>query len=204
MSVKLVGDWRKAGNITRRMTSQFQRASKVVVNTEAQLLKIKMIEGLKSGSPGGKRMAATSPTTLAVRKFKGGKGGSRPMDASGGLRRSLQVKKLGQDVFVGVVGSKGGAKYAQMLEDGAVFSVKITKRSRRFLMAVFRKFGGGPARPGGTSGQQGSGGTSIAIIRIPPRPFIAPVVEKEARPSDVKKRANRTLAAAMAFQLGKV
>lgn len=204
IGARQTGDWKKALRITGGMTGLYLKASRQAMMQEAHFFRAKMIEGLRTGSPGGKKFAPLSSTTLAIRKFRG-RGGTKPLIVTGGLRNSIRVKKIDTDsVFVGVLRTgKGGANVAQMMEDGHTFSVPITKKSRRFLMAVFRKFGTlkGKSAGGAPQGKKGKSGVAIAIIRIPARPFIAPVAEKYGGAAQ-RKRFVKTLAAQMAFQFG--
>jgi len=60
--------------------------------------------------------------------------------------------------------------------------VKLTPKARRFLHAAFRKAGLDRPASGGPS-------TGIAVIKVPARPFLAPVFEKYgADPEQVSKR----------------
>jgi len=59
--------------------------------------------------------------------------------------------------------------------------MKLTAKARAFLHPAFR-------RAGLDSPGAGSATTGIAIIQVPPRPFLAPVFERYAQPDQVSRR----------------
>lgn len=199
ISVKKIGQWEQTSAIVNTMVTKYQKAQRRATLKEAQLMRREIIKGFRTGAPGGKAFKPLEPSTLAVRAFKG-RGGKKPLIVSASLRNSIRIKEQGDEVFVGVLRSaeKGLVNIAEMNEFGSrPIVVPITDKSRRFLMAAFRK--AGIVKP--SSGSK----TSVAIIRIPPRPFIGPVAESALfAPAAVRKRYEANLAMEMGGQLGVV
>jgi len=193
-SVIKVGGWQQAQRILRAGPARFRRAVDRAVLQEAQLYKKEIVRGLTSGRPGGKTLEPLSPTTLATRRARGMRG-SKPLIARGDLRRSITVVKgpFG-GAFVGVLRSARGSdgqslvNVAAVHELGKTVVVRLTPTSRRFLMMILREAG---IEPGG-----GGGGTGIAVIRIPARPFLRPVFDKLSKgaPARVTRRVALLLA----------
>lgn len=214
MGVTLVGDWAKAGMITSTMVARFKKASDMATRIEAERLRAHMIKGIRSGAPGGQKFADLSSTTIKVRKFVG-RGGSKPLIQSGMLVGSIKVKKYpGGIYFVGIskTADGGRANIAEMNEYGATIAARLTPKALRFLHAVARQYANRdekgrfiPKSQRGSSNvvkPPSGGGVGIIIIRIPPRPFVQPTADAHAKPSDVKKRFGRNLAALLGGQLG--
>lgn len=194
--MKLVGDWAKAGKIVQSMDKRFAAAAEQAVLREGHMLRGKVIQNITSGGTlAGKPFAPLSPATLAIRRFTGF-GGTKILMRTGALRNSVVVRKVGNAVFVGVMRtSKGKANIAEIHEFGAgPYTVVMTQRQRRFLMAALSSMGGAPS--------PGKGG-GVLVIRIPARPFLGPVFEKFAQPRDVAKRFWAHIAKAMGGDLGK-
>lgn len=205
-----VGDWPLALQITTNMEPAFQKAVKKAVLAEAHFLRTKMVRGIRQGAPAGKRFLPLAASTLAIRRFKG-RGGNKPLIVTGALRNAIRVKKLSDGkVFVGVLRSANAkaADVADIQENGSrPIVIPLTPKARAFLMKVFRESNlirnpsSGSAGSTGKPGQ--TGGTTIAIVRIPPRPFIKPVVDRFAKPRMVKNRLEGNLARELGGMLGK-
>lgn len=203
IQIKLVGDWSKAARITDSMGARFAKAQERAVLQEAHYLRGQIIKNITSGGAlAGAPFAGLSPGTLVVRAFRGF-GGTKPLIVTGALRNSVSVVKLsGGAVFVGIrrgaagKGGKGGANLAELHEFGGSWTQRMTAKMRRFLAAAFRKAG----RPFGQG--KGSKGAGVIVVRIPARPFVGPVVERFARPEDVKERFWKVVAAGMGYDLG--
>jgi hypothetical protein len=184
--VKLFGDWARGTQILSTANERFERVCDQAVLKEAHFLRGKMIQNITSGGAvAGQPFAPLSPLTLAVRQFKGF-GGSKPLMVTGALRNSIAVVKTQGGVFVGIKragkskGGKGGANLAELHEyGGGPWARPMTAKQRRFLAAAFKaaglKFGDPP-------------GGGVLRIKIPARPFVGPIVDKFAKPEDVKKR----------------
>jgi phage gpG-like protein len=187
LRVTKIGDWSLARRILSGASRRIKAALDKAVLQEAQFFRTKIVEGLRSGAPGGQAFQPLAPTTLAIRRFRGFKGG-KPLVVHGDLRNSIAVVKQADGVFVGVLRTakgKGGqslANIAAVHELGSrAIAVKLTPKMRRFLHAAFRSAGlDAPA------GDKPS--TGIAVIRIPARPFLRPVFEEHGKPDEVAER----------------
>ena len=199
MIVKKFGQWKQAATITRSMVGSYKKALDIAVTREAHFIRKKIVEGLRSQAPGGKAFAPHAASTKAVDKVRTKRkrrGKGKVLLASGGLRNSIQVKKLGDaKAFVGILrtSGKGKANVAEIHETGRSFVVPLTKKSRGLIMAAFRK--SGMIKPGE--------GKAFVAVTIPARPFIAPIGEQYGKPKDVRKRFEKSLAEAMAYIFGK-
>ena len=196
VKVSKYGQWEQTSAVVNTMLTKFQRARRQAVLQEAHMLRAEIVQGIRRGAPGGKAFVPLAKTTLAVRKLRR-RGGTKPLIVSGGLVGSVRVKEQGDAVFVGVLRSaeKGRHNIAEINEHGSrPIVVRLTPKSRRFLMMTFRKAG---------LIQASEKKTAIAVIRIPPRPFIRPVVESALfAPGVMRERFTRRLAIAMDMMLG--
>lgn len=200
MGLKLTKTWDKASAITQSMAARFRAAADQAMLREGHLLRGKIVQNITSGGAlAGKPFAPLSANTLAVRRFVGF-GGTKILMRTGSLRNSVTVRKVGAVTFVGILRQsrgKGGTSMAnigEIHEYGAgPFSVMMTPRQRRFLMAALGSLGA--ASPG-----KGGG---VLTIKIPARPFMGPVFERFAKPKDVRKRFWDHVARAMNGDLGK-
>jgi hypothetical protein len=183
--VSLFGDWGKAKAILGNLEQKFEAAADRAMMQEAQFLRGEIVKYMREGA-----ILPLDAKTIAVRAFIGFKG-TKPLIHSADMRNSIQVTRLGKQVFVGILRtakSKGGkdlANIAQMMEEGATVVVPITAKSRRFYHAALAA--AGIALPK-MHGAGGGGGVAIAVVHIPARPFMGPVFEKHAKPEDVRAR----------------
>jgi hypothetical protein len=187
VKVKKTGDWAAARRILSTASRRIQDAQDKAVMQEAQFFRTKIVEGLRSGAPGGQSLQPLAPTTLAIRRLRGAKG-TKPLIVHGDLRNSIAVVKDGGGVFVGVLQSAKSSSGGPLVNVAAVHEfgsrpivLKITPRVRAFLHAAFRKAGLDPS-----GGDRPS--TGVAVIRVPPRPFLRPVFETYGAPDVVAKR----------------
>lgn len=168
------GDWGRAIRVTRGMRTQFARAVEVSVMREAHYLRGLVVQGITSGAPAGQPFKPWAPLTVALR---GGKG--KILILSGALRASITVVRIrgGADAaaFVGVQRTAPRANVADVHERGA--TITVTPKMRRYLWARLREVGGGA--PGAGTSYNSPG---VAVIRIPARPYIGPVLERYGRP----------------------
>lgn len=197
LGVKLFGDWDKAAKALEHVEDRFAKAAEKAILQEAHRLRGHMVQNVTSGGTlAGRPFAPLSPATLIIRKFVG-RGGTKPLIVSGALRNSITVVKVAGGVFVGVRRkAEKGVNIAALMEfGGGPWTRPMTAKQRRFLAAAFRaagqKFGDPPA------------GGGVLKIKIPARPFMQPVVDKFARPSDVKKRFWEVVAKEMHGDLGR-
>jgi hypothetical protein len=181
------GAWAAARRILATVPKRLKDAQDKAVMQEAQFFRTKIVEGLRTGAPGGQAFQPLAPTTLAIRRLRGAKG-TKPLIVHGDLRNSIAVVREGDGVFVGVLRSARGSGGASLVNIAAVHEfgsrpivLKITPKVRALLHAAFRKAGlDAPA------GDRRS--TSVTVTRVPPRPFLRPVFEKYGQPDQVAKR----------------
>lgn len=100
--------------------------------------------------------------------------GTKPLIQHGDLLGSIRAVHKGDVSFIGILRTaktkdgKSLFNVARSHEFGAgPKAVKMSPKQRRFLMAMFRTIGTAP--------KVGKGGGGVLTIRIPPRPFVAPV-----------------------------
>lgn len=182
-----VGQWAVAERILKSAPGRLKRALDIATQQEAHYLRRLIVIGLREQNPGGKPFQELSPITLALRKFSGF-GGTKALLVRGDMRNSITVTKLGSGAaFVGILRTAKGrdgqslANVAEINEYGKTIVIRLTQRMREFLaMALKGKSAGG--------GGGGGGGTGVIVVRIPPRPFIGPIIEKYFQPEDVRMR----------------
>lgn len=185
--IRKVGAWSKVGKLLASAPQRMREAVDKALMQEAQFFRTKIVEGIREQAPGGKAFAPLAPTTLAIRRFRGF-GGGKALVVHGDLRNSITIVKDREGVFVGVLRSAQGKGSQSLYNVAAVHEfgsrpivVKLTPKVRAFLHAAFRR--AGLDRP--AEGQS----TGIAVIKVPARPFLAPVFEKHGADADaVSKR----------------
>lgn len=179
MSDGTSGDWARALRILAKAPAAINAALNQATMREAHTLRGQMVRGIDSQAPAGKKFAAHSAITLAVRRFRGGKG-SKILIASTTLRNRITVARIGSAVFVGVLrrsrgkGGKSGADLARIHEEGRKFTRTLTPKARRFLFAALAAAGLRRAR---VKKPPGSGAMVTIRVTIPARPFIGPIVQ---------------------------
>ena len=203
MKLTKTGDWTAARRILASAPKRIREAQDKAVLQEAQFFRTKIVEGLRSGAPGGQAFQPLAPTTLAIRRLRGGKS-TKPLIHHGDLRNSIAVVREGNGVFVGVLRSAKSSGGGSLVNIAAVHEfgsrpivVKITPKVRRFLHAAFRKAGLDEK-----SGDRPS--TGVAVIRIPARPFLRPVFEKYGAPEEVARRFVERVAKLLGGDFGSV
>jgi hypothetical protein len=202
MKLTKTGAWASARRILASGPKRVEQALDKAVLQEAQFFRTKIVEGLRSGSPGGEAFQPLAPTTLAIRRLRGAKG-TKPLIVHGDLRNSIAVVKEGDGVFVGVLRSARSSGGGSLVNIAAVHEfgsrpivLKITPKVRALLHAAFRK--AGLDTPSGTRPS-----TGVAVIRIPPRPFLRPVFETYGAPEVVAKRFVDRVAKLLGGDLGR-
>jgi len=203
IEVKKIGPWARAGQLLAAAPRRMQAAFDKALLQEGHFLRTKIVEGIREQAPGGRAFAPLAPTTLAIRQFRGFRG-TKALLVQGDLRNSITVVKDGDRVLVGVLrtarsrSGKSLVDVAALQEHGSrPIVVRLTPRARAFLHAAFRR--AGLDEP--SSGQPGIG---IAIIRIPARPFLAPVFDKYAQPDQISRRFLERVASQLSGDLGRV
>ncbi|RTL06447.1 hypothetical protein EKK58_05700 [Candidatus Dependentiae bacterium] len=156
------------------------------------------------GGGGGAKGGASRKGSGVGNVFKD-KGG-RWRDSTGRFLRKGQRPGDKPAGGSGKGGGKGGGGSAPPLVNIAIIheqgaSVPITDKMRRFLWAKLRQSGAKPPAAGAGGGAKKGG---LGVIVIPPRPFIAPVVETYAKPADVKRRFYLNVGNAMNGDFGRM
>jgi hypothetical protein len=184
--MQFTGDWQRAQQILATAAKRIDRALHQAILQEAHRIRADMVKGLVSGAPAGRRFAPHSPVTLLIRKG-GGFGGSKVLVHRGDLLGSIVVVPLRPGAaFVGVKRRSGkGVDIARLHEFGKTY--RMRPGQRRFIFAHLRKAGIKPVR---------RGGGSTVTIRVPPRPFIGPIVES-VNVQAMKRRIERAVMAAL-------
>lgn len=204
--MRLEGDWAKAFEYLDN-TAAVKAAENAAVLEEAHEAQRRIVKGITSQAPAGKQFVALSRLTLLFRRVRGF-GGKKALIVTGGLRNSVVVEqKAPGKVYVGVSRSAknpNGKLYydiAKIQEFGAVILIRVTSRMRRYLMAHIKgRYGtrSSDFKRRDTKGRfrtvgQGGLATGVLVIKIPPRPFIKPVLDdmlknREATVARVQKR----------------
>lgn len=186
LTVKKVGDWDQAAKLLKVLPSELDAAIQTAVMGEAEYLRGQIVKQF------GRVKPALSPLTVKTRG-----GGSKPLQRTGNLKGSIGVVQKGKhEAFVGVPASSAGARLADIHENGRVITMRMTDKMRKFLHAALPEQVG-PRLP---SGAFGSSDTGILVIHIPPRPFVAPVWEREQ--PKIPKRFMARILTALGGKLG--
>jgi hypothetical protein len=181
MGVKMTGDWARAGRLlsTAGNPMVWQRAKSKAVAKECHRLRGMMVQAFNKGGPPGKRWKRLSVFTQLVSRAKK-KGDRRPLMDTGDLRNSHSVVQVdGNTWFVGVHRTTRGKKNKQQLVNIAIihehgtdpFTVRVTEKMRRYFHWL-HKATKGQIKPLKQS-------TKALVIRIPARPWIGPIWDKE-------------------------
>jgi hypothetical protein len=197
----MTGDWKGVGRIlsTAGNGLAWKRAKKRAVLKEAHRLRGIMVGSFNKGGPPGKRWKRLSVFTQLVSRAQG-KGDRRPLMDSGSLRNSHSVVEVDDDtVFVGVhrtaigKGKRGRDKQGRFVKAGPgspLMNIALVhehgskpiyinvspgsasgRKVRKFFLWLHKKTGGviKPLRKN----------TVGIVVRIPPRPWIGPIWERE-------------------------
>jgi len=201
INIKKVGSWAEVERLLATGSRRVAAALDKATLQEGQFLRTKIVEGIREQAPGGRPFLPLAPTTLAIRQFRGFRG-EKALLVQGDLRNSITVVKDGDRVLVGVLrtarnrAGKSLVDIAALQEHGSrPIVMRLTPKARAFLHAAFRR--AGLDRPG-----SGAPGIGIAIVQIPPRPFLAPVLEKFGRREDVERRFRERVAKLLGGDFG--
>ncbi len=202
MKLTKTGDWTAARRILASAPQRIREAQDKAVLQEAQFFRTKIVEGLRSGAPGGQAFQPLAPTTLAIRRLRGGNG-TKPLIYRGDLRNSIAVVKEADGVFVGVLRSAKGSGGGSIVNIAAIHEfgsrpivLKITPKVRALLHVAFRK--AGLDAPSG-----GRPSTGVAVIRVPARPFLQPVFDTYGAPDVVARRFVERVATLLGGDFGR-
>lgn len=194
----LFGEWGSVLATLKNAPRDFAKAKRVALLQEAESFRTQVVMGIKSQAPGGRSFQPLSPTTIALRKFFGFKG-TKALVRRADLVNSITVHEMHDaedSIFVGVKRNAKNAKcealvdIAKMNEYGSKpIVIKITPKMAALLHMAFRKANlMGPLRPS----------TGVITVQIPARPFMGPVFEKFAEPTEASKRFAERFQKAMA------
>lgn len=176
-----VGDWSRATKLLRYGPTAIQASIPIAIRQEAEFLRRKIVENFKAqGATGGQPFLPMANGTALTRRFRNRPAGKVLLDTAD-LRNSITVHMSGDDAFVGILRTARGksdgrplANIASVHENGQTIAIPITRAMIRFLHAMFRS--GAGSKQSGSSQPLREG--QVLVIKIPPRPFIRPVIEK--------------------------
>jgi hypothetical protein len=189
----MTGPWRAVISSTDRLAGGgFGRAVDDAIKAEA--MRMMKLVGQAFKNQGLLRpWIRLSPVTLAIRR-KSGFGGSRILQVTNSLRRSVQMRKGagGRGYFVGVHRMARGPKGKPMINIAAVHEgpnptlVPVTEKLRKFWMAMFLQ---GKVKAPLRRNRK--------VLVIWPRPFLKPAFERVKKGSARRmvKRVERYLKA---------
>lgn len=179
LDVRKVGAWEKARELVGpRSAVRIARASRMAMRQEAQFARKMIVQGIREQAPGGRKFKPLSPSTLAIREFRGFRG-SKALIERGDLRNSVKVTETPEGAFIGILRtarSRDGdqlANIAETQEEGRTIVMRATPKMLALLHMAGRKTG---HRTGSAAGSLFVGG--VIIIKIPARPFVKPVFDK--------------------------
>ena len=162
-AIERYGAWDKVKAMLARASATLMPTAEEVLAEEAEFARDRIREELTS-----QRGAARQTGTRAVQQLRGQQ---HTFDAS-----VIATRRRRGSVFIGIPLSaktrdgKSAARVAAVREHGAgPFAVKITPKSRRFLAMAFRRYGMPPKL---------ARGRGFALVRVPERPFMAPVWQR--------------------------
>ncbi len=186
MSVRKLGDWRKARAILTGATNRYERAMAVALRREALRLRSEVVKGLTRQAPGGTSIKAPSKLTLAARRMKGSSK-TKALVVGGDLVGSISARIRKRKAQVGVRRSaksgdgKDMVNLAEVHEFGSPPRViPVTPKMRGFLAALFREAGFGGGVP------------AVVVVSTPKRPFMRPAWDKY-RKNGVLDRFEKTV-----------
>ena len=201
MGFSKIGDWALANRVLVTAGKKMEKAIKKTLLQEAHLYRKEMVQGLRTGAPGGKKFQKLARSTILSRRFKK-VGGTKPLIRTGDLRNSITVIERSGNVFVGVPRSAKGKDGRSLVNIARVHEfgskpivIRITPKMRRLLAAMFRSTG----KKSGEYGGGESGGGAVMVIQIPARPFMRPVELKlrKGRKKRVEARMRKNLGGAL-------
>lgn len=196
------GDWAEAKRRLSTAPRRLPEAVRKAILLEAHRIRGEMVNGIRSGAPAGKQFAPHARLTELLRAASGFKG-TKILIRGGGLIGSIGVIETSRGAFVGVRRSakaKGKALAAvnlsELHEGGKTITQQWTARQQRWFFAQLRELG---AYQEGTAAK---GGGNVHKIRIPARPHVQPILDKYAKPEDVKRNVARHTARLLGGDFG--
>ena len=176
----MTGPWREAISTAKKLhRGAFNEAVSHSIAQEAMLMEAYVAKGFKQQGL-HRRWSKLSTVTLAIRKKLHGFGGSKALQVTNSLRRSVTAKKIGKFTwFVGVHRSARTSKGKKMVNIAAVhegpFPTLIPcdttsekgRKVRKFFLALFLQ--GVVSKPLSSKRK---------VLVIMPRPFLKPAYDK--------------------------
>lgn len=138
--VSLFGRWNFATLALVGAAGRIKRASDRAVMQEAQYLRKKIVQGMRTQAPGGVAFKPLEPQTIARRK-RDGFTGSKALIRTGDMRNAIKVSKVGaQGVFVGILRSARGGGGESLVNLAAIHEFGAPRAkipARPFMQPVF-------------------------------------------------------------------
>lgn len=176
MKIDKTGGWARMKKLMDASPARMQAGIKKALDQEGLYLVGQVKKQIRTGP-----FEKLAKTTLAMRRAQGFRG-TKPLIRTGDMRNSVTHVVKGSKLFIGIprsAKSRDGKKLfniADIHENGRTFAMRVTPKMLRFWFAVL--FKNEKKKPAGTTMAPGK---KIIIIRIPARPFIAPVFAREAK-----------------------
>lgn len=209
LRLTLTGDWGKAMRGLHKARLKLPIAIDQAVRQEAEDARKQIIEGLRKQAPAGQQFMPLSKLSIAVRRARGFRG-TKALIRSAAMLGSIAVRRVGKNMhFVGVLRGAQAADgrsfvaIARIHEEGATFVVRVTPKMRRFLMSTLRKAGVlRRRRKGLADDHEGAMVKRFIVVKIPPRPFIGPVIAKiRSNPAALRARMSKRVAKQLGYLL---
>jgi len=183
----LNGPWDQTGRALKVLATPgiYKAAYKKAATKEAHRLRGLMIDAFKKGGPAGQRWPRLSVFTQLVSRAKG-KGDRRPLTDNADLRNSIAVHEENDVIFVGTH-RKAKAKKSKKHKSGMInialvhnygtrlYTIKVSEKMRKYFRWLF------VATKGQIKPLKAS--TTHISMRIPARPWVEPVWDRESRQS---------------------
>lgn len=178
-TMTMTGPWRATLSTMKQLDrGAFAAAVKKSIAQEAMMMEALVAKGFKVQGL-HRPWKKLSPITLALRK-KSGFSGTKILQSSNSLRRSVVAKKIGAYTwFVGVHRSARGEDGKKLINIAAVHEgpfptlIPVTKKMRNFWMAMFLQgVFKAPLKK------------NRAVLVIMPRPFLKPAYDKMLKGSE--------------------
>lgn len=206
INIRRYGNWKGLTRAIEQLDPiTFQAAADKALDDEAEMVARGIKKNIETqGRFAGKPFSPPKKITLISRRMRGNMR-RRSLFETGKLADSFEVVRQGKhsrrvQVKRGLKGTHKGKKVtlrkiAAMNENGASFAIKITPSMAKFLAILTRNTLGR-----GTAEKGYGGGGGVAMITIPPRPFVKPVHKKYYGNREKAKRRMQ-LAIAKNFRL---
>lgn len=210
MSSRLTGDWDRAKATLKNAATRVAKATDKAVAQEAQDARKQIVQGIRKQAPGDKQFIPLSKLTIAMRKRSGFRG-RKALIRTAALIGSVSVKRVGMGrYFIGVLrgasepNGQSFANVADVMENGRTFVMRVTPKMRRLIMMAMREAGILRKRRSKKDRDAGVMAKRVIVVRIPPRPFVGPVMRKlQQNPSAVKARLRQRTAKLLGYSLGR-